>query len=108
MKRKILISFLICTGLAGASEIQQDKITASLNNGYAYGFGVGIGSALLPTLLENTKMQDNLTDDTLRKGCDFLLTYTTQIDKSNALGYEKERINGCMDGYKNRNKKVVR
>lgn len=60
--------------------------------------GLALGVATLPTLLENSKIQGNMSSETLVKGCEFLVSYSSQINDMSTKE-KSETLDGCMIGY---------
>lgn len=98
MKKRMLLMLMLGTALA-ASEVKttQDDVDFPKFSKFKEA-GLVYGSSVLPTLLENTKIQRNMNSETLQKGCDFIVSFLTQGEQTTST-WKKEMSEGCALGY---------
>lgn len=60
--------------------------------------GMAFGVSVLPTLLDNSSLQGNMSSETLVKGCEFLISYVSQKNSMDAKS-KTEMLDGCIIGY---------
>jgi hypothetical protein len=124
LMKKILISTIAMAGLLMAD---QNTTTKALQTAFLAGFtsqqstleakqrldayyaekiapsqaamnGLAFGVAVLPTLLDDTKIQGNMSSETLVKGCEFLVSHASQHEAMSAKD-KSEMVDGCVIGY---------
>lgn len=90
---------LAVLSVSGFSEELSDKnLEGFVQFSPAKDAGLNYGTSVLPPLLANSNIQDNLKANTILKGCEFVVALGMQ-DKEITQFETKEMVDGCVVGY---------